>query len=86
MLALDGIIQVTERDEFTYHEMLSFLPLNSHPNPENVSNYDFPTLNHDLNLCYIPMFVLFVKVMLDLTNTNLLCDSSVLFCVLDQDL
>ena len=56
VLALDDIIQVTERDEFTYHEMLSFLPLNSHPNPENVSNYDLSTLNRDLN----PAFVMFL--------------------------
>ena len=36
MLVLDGIIQLTERDEFSYHEMMGHLPLFSHPNPENV--------------------------------------------------
>ncbi|KAF6028185.1 SRM [Bugula neritina] len=36
VLVLDGVIQCTERDEFSYQEMLSFLPLNSHPNPEKV--------------------------------------------------
>ncbi|XP_013115910.1 spermidine synthase [Stomoxys calcitrans] len=35
-LALDGIIQCTLRDEFSYQEMISFLPLCSHPNPEKV--------------------------------------------------
>lgn len=29
-------MQATEFDEFSYQEMISFLPLNSHPNPEKV--------------------------------------------------
>ncbi|XP_055626818.1 spermidine synthase [Toxorhynchites rutilus septentrionalis] len=36
VLVLDGIIQCTERDEFAYQEMISFLPLCSHPNPKKV--------------------------------------------------
>lgn len=36
LMALDGAIQVTERDEFTYHEMLSHIALSAHPNPRNV--------------------------------------------------
>lgn len=36
VLVLDGIIQTTERDEFIYHEMLTHLPLLSHPKPEKV--------------------------------------------------
>ncbi|XP_001607780.1 spermidine synthase [Nasonia vitripennis] len=35
-LVLDGIIQCTEKDEFSYQEMISFLPLCSHPNPKTV--------------------------------------------------
>lgn len=35
-LILDGIIQCTTRDEFAYQEMISFLPLCSHPNPKKV--------------------------------------------------
>lgn len=35
-LALDGIIQCTQRDEFSYQEMISFLPLCCHPNPKKV--------------------------------------------------
>ncbi|PSN53273.1 Spermidine synthase [Blattella germanica] len=35
-LILDGIIQCTESDEFAYQEMISFLPLCSHPSPKNV--------------------------------------------------
>lgn len=35
-LILDGIIQCTELDEFSYQEMISFLPLFSHPNPKKV--------------------------------------------------
>lgn len=36
MLALDGIIQLTESDEFAYQEMLAHVPLFSHPDPEKV--------------------------------------------------
>ncbi|HCY87772.1 MAG TPA: spermidine synthase [Desulfobacteraceae bacterium] len=36
MLVLDGIIQLTEQDEFAYHEMMAHLPLMAHPNPERV--------------------------------------------------
>lgn len=35
-LILDGIIQCTEKDEFSYQEMISFLPLCSHSNPKTV--------------------------------------------------
>ncbi|KAB1268396.1 Spermidine synthase [Camelus dromedarius] len=33
VLVLDGVIQCTERDEFSYQEMIANLPLCSHPNP-----------------------------------------------------
>ena len=33
---LDGVIQVTERDEHAYQEMIAHLPLYSHPNPKKV--------------------------------------------------
>ena len=36
VLALDGVIQTTERDEFIYHEMITHIPLLSHPSPEKV--------------------------------------------------
>jgi len=35
-LILDGVIQCTERDEFSYQEMIAFLPINSHPKPQKV--------------------------------------------------
>ncbi|OTF75988.1 hypothetical protein BLA29_009743, partial [Euroglyphus maynei] len=35
-LVLDDAIQCTELDECSYQEMISFLPLNIHPNPERV--------------------------------------------------
>ncbi|MDA8193725.1 MAG: polyamine aminopropyltransferase [Thermaerobacter sp.] len=35
-LVLDGIMQTTTRDEYIYHEMLGLVPLNAHPNPEDV--------------------------------------------------
>ena len=36
VLVLDGAIQCTERDEFSYQELIAHLPLASHPNPERV--------------------------------------------------
>jgi spermidine synthase len=36
VLVLDGLIQVTERDEFAYQEMIAHLPLFAHPNPKKV--------------------------------------------------
>lgn len=36
MLVLDGVIMLTEADNFAYHEMISHVPMMSHPNPENV--------------------------------------------------
>ncbi len=36
MLVLDDVIQLTERDEPFYHEMLAHVPLHSHPGPETV--------------------------------------------------
>lgn len=36
VFAIDGILQLTERDAFTFHEMMSHLPLFSHSNPERV--------------------------------------------------
>lgn len=36
VMALDGMIQTTERDEFIYHEMLTHVPMFAHPNPKSV--------------------------------------------------
>lgn len=36
MLILDGVVQITERDEFFYHEMLVHVLMHSHPNPRTV--------------------------------------------------
>ena len=36
VLLLDGVLMLTERDEFTYHEMLTQPSLFTHPNPEKV--------------------------------------------------
>jgi hypothetical protein len=36
VLVLDGVIQLTERDEFAYQEMIVHLPLFAHPNPKSV--------------------------------------------------
>ncbi|MBI4777035.1 MAG: polyamine aminopropyltransferase [Deltaproteobacteria bacterium] len=36
MLVLDGIIMVTEFDEFAYHEMMVHVPMLVHPNPAHV--------------------------------------------------
>ena len=37
ILLLDGVLQTTTKDEFAYHEMISHVPLNSHPNPRKVA-------------------------------------------------
>ncbi|CED82851.1 spermidine synthase [Phaffia rhodozyma] len=36
VLVLDGVIQATERDEFSYQEMITHIPMASHPNPKTV--------------------------------------------------
>jgi len=36
VMALDGIVNSTSRDECAYQEMITFLPLNSHPCPKKV--------------------------------------------------
>lgn len=37
MLCLDGVIQVTERDEFGYQEMIANIPMCAHRNPKRVA-------------------------------------------------
>jgi spermidine synthase len=36
ILVLDGVVQITERDEFFYHEMLTHVVMNAHPAPKNI--------------------------------------------------
>ncbi|HYA32198.1 MAG TPA: polyamine aminopropyltransferase [Thermodesulfovibrionales bacterium] len=36
MLILDGVVQITERDEFFYHEMLVHVLMHAHPEPKNI--------------------------------------------------
>ncbi len=36
MLILDGVVQITERDEFFYHEMLAHVLMHAHPRPSRV--------------------------------------------------
>src|SRR4030066_2443621 len=36
MLILDNVVQITERDEFFYHEMLAHVAMHAHPNPRKV--------------------------------------------------
>lgn len=36
VMALDGVIQTTDRDEFIYHEMISHVPILAHGNAKNV--------------------------------------------------
>lgn len=49
VLVLDGVIQCTDRDEFSYQEMITFLPLNSHPCPKKV----FWVMRLDDNFCLV---------------------------------
>lgn len=36
MLVLDGMVMTTDRDEFVYHEMITHVAMNTHPNPKQV--------------------------------------------------
>ncbi len=36
LMALDGCYMVSDAEEFVYHEMLTHIPLFSHPNPQNI--------------------------------------------------
>lgn len=36
VLVLDGVVQLTEKDEYIYHEMLTQVALHAHPQPESV--------------------------------------------------
>lgn len=36
MLILDGMVMTSEKDEFVYHEMITHVPLFTHPNPKKV--------------------------------------------------
>jgi spermidine synthase len=36
MLILDDIVQLTERDEFFYHEMIAHVPMYAHPDPKKI--------------------------------------------------
>ena len=36
LLAHDGLVMVTERDEHIYHDMITHVPMFTHPNPKNV--------------------------------------------------
>lgn len=36
MLLNDGLVMVTEKDEFIYHDMITHIPMFAHPNPKKV--------------------------------------------------
>jgi len=36
IMALDGAIQVTDKDEFCYHEMMAHIPICAHPDPRRI--------------------------------------------------
>jgi len=36
MLTLDGLVMTTEKDEYVYHEMITHVPMQTHPNPKQV--------------------------------------------------
>ncbi|MBD1372017.1 polyamine aminopropyltransferase [Hazenella sp. IB182357] len=36
LLVLDGMVMTTDRDEFVYHEMITHIAMNTHPNPKSV--------------------------------------------------
>lgn len=36
LMTIDGMVMLSEKDEFVYHEMMAHVPLLTHPNPEKV--------------------------------------------------
>ncbi len=36
VMILDGALQVSDKDEYIYHEMIAHVPLNTHPAPEKI--------------------------------------------------
>ncbi len=36
MLVIDGTVQLTERDEYIYHEIIAHVPMVTHPNPQKI--------------------------------------------------
>jgi spermidine synthase len=36
IMVLDGVVQITERDEFFYHEMLAHVVMKAHPDPKRI--------------------------------------------------
>ncbi|WP_093227707.1 polyamine aminopropyltransferase [Thermoflavimicrobium dichotomicum] len=36
MMVLDGMVMTTDEDEFVYHEMITHIAMNTHPNPKHV--------------------------------------------------
>lgn len=36
MLVLDGMVMTTDKDEFVYHEMITHVAMNTHPNPREI--------------------------------------------------
>lgn len=39
VLVLDSVVQLTERDEFAYQEMIAHIPLFAHPDPKRVRQF-----------------------------------------------
>lgn len=36
MMTIDGMVMLSEKDEFVYHEMLAHVPMFAHPNPKRI--------------------------------------------------
>ena len=51
VLVLDGIVQLTEKDECSYQEMIVHLPLCSIPSPKTVSSSVFKSLLFIIYVC-----------------------------------
>ena len=56
MLILDGIIQITERDEFSYSEMIAHLPLFCHPEPKKVRKIQLESYRQLNNIMLISVY------------------------------
>lgn len=87
VLVLDGIVQLTEKDECAYQEMIAHLPLCSIKSPKKVTMYKFWlyrfrslcfTLNDQQRVCGFAFLFLNQNI---LERVNLMCLRTGLICV-----
>jgi hypothetical protein len=94
VLVLDGIVQLTEKDECAYQEMIAHLPLCSIPSPKTVKSFDliitFTVLGSQLMLCLLVehnfevLLVSILKIQFYISLWKILLQNYVLPLILSQ--